>query len=314
MRHTIFQKRKIFDSTEPIKRAVWGPILPVLALLFLFIGQIVTIAPVSETGLIAEEDMEKYPNIIYMLFASFSAIILITTLWVRFFEGRTLASIGVVFSRNSFRDFRTGYGYGLLMAFIIVSGIWALGGYELENSDAFQVSDLIPIVILLFGFIVQAGAEEYLFRGWLLSRLAERYGVFVGIFGNTAVFVLVHLPGIDFSNTSILMIILSISMTVLFSIFLSLIVIKQKSIWGAVAWHAAWNWFFINGFGLATTGTELGLNPLIVNLKTVETAPVWLSGGLSGPEESILTIIMLVVGCIIVAKKKIIKHSLKKEG
>lgn len=307
MRYAIFQKREIFDSAGPRKRTAWGPILPFLAIVFLFIGQIVTLAPVFEAGLMAEEDLERYPNIIYMLFVPFSAIILITTLWVRFFEGRTLASIGVVFSSNSFRDFRIGYGYGLLMAFVIVSGIWGLGGYELENNAAFQMSDSIPIAILLLGFIVQAGAEEYLFRGWLFSRLAERYSVFVGIVGNTLVFVLIHLPVVDFSKTSILMVVLSISMTMLFSIFLSLIVMNQKSIWGAVAWHAAWNWFFINGFGLATTGIELGLNPMIVDLKAVETAPVWLSGGLNGPEESILTIIVLAVGCILVAKKKIFK-------
>lgn len=78
---------------------------------------------------------------------------------------------------------------------------------------------------------------------------------------------------------------------------------RQKSIWGA----AAWNWFFINGFGLATTGIELGLHPLIVDLKAVETAPVWLSGGLDGPEESIVTVIVLAVGGGLVAQKKIFR-------
>jgi membrane protease YdiL (CAAX protease family) len=307
MRHTMFQKRKIFDSIGPEKRTVWGPILPILAIVFLFIGQMATIVPAVETGLMAEEDFEKYPNIIYMLFVPFSAIILITMLWVRFFEGRTQESIGAAFSSNSFRDFRLGYGYGLFMAFIIVCGIWGLGGYERENNAAFELSDSIPLVILLFGFLVQAGAEEYLFRGWLFSRLAERYSVFVGIVGNAVIFALIHLPIVDFSNTSILMLVLSISMSLLFSIFLSLIVLKQKSIWGAVAWHAAWNWLFINMFGLATTGTELGLNPMIADLKAVETAPVWLTGGLIGPEESILTVIMLVVGSILIAKKKIFK-------
>jgi len=307
MEHPIFEKRKIFDSPEPAKRTVWGPVLPFLAIIFLFMGQIITLVPVFEAGLIAEDDLEKYPNIIYMLFAPFSAIILIVVLLVRFFEKRPLASTGVVFSGSPFRDFRVGYGYGLLMALLIVCGIWGLGGYELESAARFQLSDSIPLVILLFGFMVQSGAEEYLFRGWLFSRLAERYSVFVGILVNAVIFVLVHLPGVDFSNTSTLMLVLGITMTMLFSIFLSLIVLNQKSIWGAAAWHAAWNWFFINGFGLATTGIELGLNPLIVDLKAVESAPLWLSGGLDGPEGSILATIVLAIGCVLVAKKKMFK-------
>lgn len=307
MKNAMFEKRKIFDSIGPIKRATWGPMLPFLAIAFLLIGQIITLVPVFETGLIIEEDLEKYPNIIYMLFAPFSAIILVTVLWVRFFEGRTLASMGVVFSSNSFRDYRIGYGYGLLMALFIVCGIWGLGGYELESDATFQISDSIPLVILLFGFMVQSGAEEFLFRGWLFSRLTERYNLFVGIAVNSGFFVLMHLPGVDFSNTSLLMLALGVSMTILFSIFLSLIVIKQKSIWGAAAWHAAWNWFFINGFGLATTGIELDLNPMIVDLKAIDTAPVWLSGGLDGPEGSVLTVIIIAVGCILIAKKKIFK-------
>jgi membrane protease YdiL (CAAX protease family) len=307
MKHTIFEKRMIFDSTGSRKRTTWGPMLPFLAIVFLVMGQIITLVPVFENGLIAEEDLTKYPNIIYMLFAPFSAVILLIALWVRFFEGRTLASIGVVFSSHSFRDYRIGYGYGLLMALVIVLGVWGLGGYELESDATFQMSDLIPLVILLFGFIVQSGAEEYLFRGWLFSRLAERYSVFVGIAVNAGIFVLMHLPGVDFANTSTLMLVLGVSMTMLFSVFLSLVVIKQKSIWGAAAWHAAWNWFFINGFGLATTGIELGLNPLIVDLKAVDTSPLWLSGGLDGPEGSFLTAIVLAVGCVLVAKKIMFK-------
>ena len=303
----MFEKRMIFNTTGPIKRATWGPMLPFLAIVFLVMGQIITLVPVFENGLIAEEDLTKYPNIIYMLFAPFSVIILLISLWVRFFEGRTLASIGVVFSRNSFRDYKIGYGYGLLMALIIVLGIWGLGGYRIESDATFQTSDLIPLVILLFGFMVQSGAEEYLFRGWLFSRLAERYSVFVGIAVNAGIFVLMHLPGVDFANTSTLMLVLGVLMTILFSVFLSLVVIKQKSIWGAAAWHAAWNWFFINGFGLATTGIELGLNPIIVDLEAIDTAPLWLSGGLDGPEGSFLTAIILALGCVLVVKNKIFK-------
>jgi membrane protease YdiL (CAAX protease family) len=303
----MFERRQIFISTGPIKRSIWGPMLPFLAILFLLIGQLITIIPVVEMGLVSEDEMESYPNIIYMLFAPFLAMIFLNAFIIYFFEGRTLASIGVIKTGNSFKQYISGYGYGLLMALIIVCGIWGLGGYELESSDSFQFSDFVPHILLILAFIVQAGAEEYLFRGWLFSRLAERYNVFVGIAINAGIFVLVHLPGVDFANTTAFLLMLEVIMTVLFSVFLSLIVLKQRSIWGAAAWHAAWNWFFISVFGLATTGIELGLKPLVVDLKAVETAPIWMSGGLGGPEVTVATVVVLTLGCVLVAKNKILK-------
>ena len=304
MTYSLFEKSKIFDSTRTPKRITWGWALPILAILFLFIGQIITIVPIVETGLIHPDDIEKYPNIIYMLLAPFSALILLIALWVRFFEGRDLASSGIVFFKNSLSNYGIGYAYGLFMALVIVLSIWGLGGYELESNDAFSISDSMPLLFLLIGFAVQSGAEEYLFRGWLFSRIAERYNLFVGIVVNAAIFTLMHLPAIDFANTPIVMPILFISMTTLFSIFLSFMVIRQKSIWGAAAWHAAWNWFFINGFGLATTGIELGINPLLFDLKAVDSAPLWLSGGDQGPEGSVLTVIVLLLGCLFNRKTK----------
>lgn len=311
MKHPLFKKHNLFNSAAPIKRAAWGPVLPFLAILFLILGQLLTLVPIFELDLIPEEELETYPNIIYMLLAPFSAIILLITLWVRFFEGRKTESLGVGIKKGWFKQFGIGYGVGLLMAFVIVFAVWGLGGYELESGAGFQWSDALPLIILLFGFIVQSGAEEFIFRGWLFSRVTERYNLFVGIAVNAAIFILMHLPGVDFANDSAVMITLGILMSLLFSVFLSLLVIKQQSIWGAAAWHAAWNWFFINGFGLATTGIELGLNPMLVDLKPAETAPTWLSGGEEGPEGSILTIIVLFGACLIVSYQINKKKSLQ---
>jgi hypothetical protein len=84
----------------------------------------------------------------------------------------------------------------------------------------------------------------------------------------------------------------------LFSVFLSLLVIKEKSIWGAAAWHAAWNWMFITWFGLPTTGIELNLVPLVSDLMPAPEAAVWLTGGTDGPEGSVLALIVLALGCV----------------
>ena len=103
------------------------------------------------------------------------------------------------------------------------------------------------------------------------------------------------------------MIVLFALMTLLFAIFLSLLVIREKTVWGASAWHAAWNWIFITWFGLPTTGIELKLAPLIADLAPTEGAPEWLTGGMEGPEGSVMTLAVLTVGCLILLRQ-VTKH------
>ncbi len=303
----MFKPQKIFSESQEPKRKTWVFAVPFLAIVFLIAGQLITLVPVFEMGIIPEEELETYPNIIYMLFAPFLAVVLFTWLWTRFFEGRTFASVGMYNDGQPVRHYLHGYGYGLLMSLIIVCSVWGLQGYERDTDAMFQLNDFVPLLILMLGFAVQSGAEEYLFRGWLFSRIAERYGVFIGIAVNTLFFTLMHLLSEDFLNGSTQMQLLNIITLVLFSVFMSIMVVKQKSIWGAAAWHAGWNWFFINGFGLATTGIELNINPIFVDLKMVESAPLWLTGGSDGPESSVITVVVLIVASVLVVKNKILK-------
>ncbi|MGB5346239.1 MAG: CPBP family glutamic-type intramembrane protease, partial [Woeseia sp.] len=94
------------------------------------------------------------------------------------------------------------------------------------------------------------------------------------------------------------------STTLLFAVFLSFLAIREKSIWGACAWHAAWNWMFITWFGLPTTGIELNLAPLLGDLMAAPGAADWLTGGAEGPEGSVFTSIVLVAGCLLLWLRK----------
>jgi len=132
-----------------------------------------------------------------------------------------------------------------------------------------------------------------------MSRISARFGLWAGIIGNSILFTLMHVEFDGLDSTPLVMIVLFNLMTFLFSVFLSLLVIREKSIWGASAWHAAWNWIFITWFALPTTGIELGLAPLVRDLAPVEGAPEWLTGGMTGPEGSVLTLIVLTLGCLI---------------
>jgi membrane protease YdiL (CAAX protease family) len=57
--------------------------------------------------------------------------------------------------------------------------MWITGGVRLVAvAPVFsQPGFLVPILLLLFTFALQASVEEILFRGWLLSVLAKKFNV-----------------------------------------------------------------------------------------------------------------------------------------
>ena len=58
---------------------------------------------------------------------------------------------------------------------------------------------------------------------------------------------------------------------------------------------------FITWFGLPTTGIELGLTPLVADYMPAPDTAVWLTGGADGPEGSVLTPIVLLVGTLVLS-------------
>lgn len=291
--------KEIFPEDSNGYRQTWIWAVPVLVFAIFIVGQLSVLLTADAFGLVTRETVETYPNVLYLVIGTFAMVALLFTLWIRYFERRSMASVGLLFSRQAKMFYIRGFAIGLLMGAAVVCGVLLFGGYELEAGTGLKSRDLIPILILMIAFILQSGTEEMVFRGWMMGRISARYGIWAGILGNSFLFTLMHVEIDGLGNTTPAMIILFTLMTFLFSIFLSLLVIREKSIWGASAWHAAWNWIFITWFGLPTTGIELGLTPLIADLAPIEGAPEWLTGGPEGPEGSIMTLVVLTFACLI---------------
>jgi hypothetical protein len=80
---------------------------------------------------------------------------------------------------------------------------------------------------------------------------------------------------------------------VLFSALFALTVRLTGTIWFAVGFHAAWDWSQTYLFGTSDSGIR-GNGHL---LNTIPSGPDWLNGGATGPEGSVIT--MLVVAVLI---------------
>jgi len=291
----------LFGADEGSYRRTWAWATFLLVPFFFIGGQILFLLPAKLFGWITRENVETYPYVLNLIIGAFAVCALIFWLWIRFFERRNLKSVGLSFDKRSTKRYARGFVLGLLMAAGVVYTVRLLGGYSVEAETHLALTDMVPILILLFAFILQAGTEELVFRGWMMGRLAERYGLWVGVIGNSILFTLMHVDSEALVALGLFGIALFTSATLLFSIFLSLLVIRERSIWGAAAWHASWNWMFITWFGLPTTGIDLGLAPLVADYMPTPDAAVWLTGGTDGPEGSVLTPIVLLIGTLVLS-------------
>lgn len=296
-------KTTLFAEDAGDYRRTWVWAVPFLVFAFFLAGQIAALLPLKPFDIFTKDNIETYPYIIYMLVGAFGMVAIIVFAWVKYFERRSLKSIGLGVDADTKTVFGRGFVQGIVMGSLIVLGVFALGGYSVEAEASLTLGDLAPIFILMLCFIVQSGVEEIVFRGWMLNRIAAKYGFWVGALGNSTVFALMH---IDDSVTSMTLAngAIFVSMTMLFSIFLSLMVRHDKSVWGACAWHASWNWLFITWWGLPTTGIELGLKPLVMDLMPTEGAAKWLTGGAMGPEDSIVAVVIMTAGTLYYLMKK----------
>jgi len=292
-------KQTIFAEETGNFRRTWIGAVPVLVFVLFIGGQVMVLLPAKLLGLITRETVETWPTVLYLVIGSFTMAALLFALWIKLFERRSFAGVGLVPGPMAWRYGLRGYAVGLLMGVVVVFSVWLLGGYGMETDAGLSISDLGPILIMMFAFLLQSGTEEVVFRGWMLGRIAERFGIWAGIVGNSLLFTLMHVQFGESAETTASKVIIFVLGTFLFSVFLSLMAIRERSIWGAATWHAAWNWIFITWFALPTTGIELNLVPLVADLMPVADSPVWLTGGAEGPEGSLMTPIVLALGCLL---------------
>lgn len=290
--------QELYAPRLPGHRRTWTVAAIVLVVVFMVLGQLLAVLPAVALGYISMEGQgpEGWPMMAYILAVAFGLTAVMTLLWVRFFERRSLATIG--FNGRALPRFVRGYLVGLAFLAATVGIIWAAGGYRVEAGGAFMAASvpaaLLPIAVLFIGFIIQGSTEEIVFRGWLMQLIASRHGLVIAMVANAVLFGLVHASNIEPSKE----LWAGVANIVLFGVFIGLYAMREGSIWGVCGWHAAWNWLLGLGFGLEVSGQVIDTPPLITDLATRAEAAWWLTGGDFGPEASVVTTAVLLAGCL----------------
>lgn len=176
---------------------------------------------------------------------------------------------------------------GALLIAIAMMLVLAFGAYEIVAWRGMQGG--LPGVAGLL--LIAATLEELFYRCVLFRILETAWGTIAALCLQSPIFAIAHLgnfqggAGLDEVVTMI------VSVSLLGALW-ALVFVHTRSLWVAAANHAAWN-FTIVLAGLPLSGGEewRAVAPLASEYR----GPVWLTGGMFGPESSIVTIILLAV-------------------
>ncbi|MCX6031319.1 MAG: type II CAAX endopeptidase family protein [Chloroflexi bacterium] len=291
---------RLIALARQAKRLPHVVIALVVGLIVIFGGQIggcvvaftVVFPPLFPNGLTAAQDSAALSGLVeaLQLIFAFGPVFLLLWLWLIVFEKRPFWTLG--FERaGALRK----YGRGIIVALLMFGGIAALLaalGYASTEAGPPQLQGppaLAGVIIVLFGWLVQAAAEEVLCRGWLLPVIGARYGLWPGVVISALFFGGLHLLNANLSAIAIVNL-------CLFGVFIALYALAEGGLWGVCAWHAVWNWAQGNLFGFEVSGT-LPAGGTLLNL--METGPDVVTGGAFGPEGGLAVTVMLVVGIIV---------------
>lgn len=256
-----------------------GPILAiVVTLLIMLLGQL----PVAPLATMLPTDSFGGQ---LMLTASFLIPMLLFFAWVKFKEKRPVSSLG--FRGGLGRGVVLGAVLGLVMTTVTVMVNVAMGTATL---GAPTWGMLLPALVLLIGFAIQASTEEIAERGYLMQAVAPRWGLVAAIVIQTVVFAVLHganggLTWVAWANLCGV------------SVFLGLWVWVSGSLWGACAFHTFWNWSQGNLWGAPVSHTRVGT--AVGHYTPDEASSALLTGGPFGLEGSVIPLVMFIIGSVV---------------
>lgn len=221
---------------------------------------------------------------VLMLFSN-AAMILLTVLFCRFFQKRSMAAIGFV-RKHAVREYLIGMGVGFLFfSAAMLFGV-ATGALRIEGVSG----TLAPGMLVLFfvGYMIQGMAEEVICRGYLMVSIGRRYPMIVAVVLNALVFALLH--GLNAGLS-----VLALINLFLFGVFASLYFIRRGNIWGIGAFHSVWNFVQGNFYGIRVSGMETTCSVLET---TAAEGRDYLNGGAFGMEGSLGVTLILAAGIL----------------
>ncbi len=261
--------------------------------LFVGIGEVIVIGITMAMGYDPLHGVLPSVDVVMLMkYYGFAVFFVVTLLYCKLFEKRKLKSLG--FNKRVFDYFIGAVLAVVLLAVIMfvccVTGVMSFGGFT-------SGTDVLYLLALFAGFLIQGSAEELVCRGFLLPSLLKKTSLPVAVLVSSTAFALPHLPTVLEADPQFALV--GVINLYLVSAVFSLLFILRSNIYIVCGLHSVWNYVLNGAMGLSVSGSNSNENSLLnfnVNAQNI------LSGGAYGVEASVVTAVLLGIAIVVLVK------------
>ena len=194
------------------------------------------------------------------------------------------------------------YLLGLVLGILMISSVYLiliLSGQIVTRGFIISSESFVAIMIGLFMWIPQGACEEVMFRGYMMSRTAARFGTVFAVCFSSLLFSVFHSGNVGFS-------ILAFVNLFLIALLFAMISLWRNGIWMTCAAHTIWNFSQGSIYGLRVSGNTPAAS--LLSTSYTRSASDVITGGDFGPEGGLavtaVTVILLIAVFILLGKSK----------
>jgi hypothetical protein len=293
----------LFIDKERRLRSGWR--LAIFAVAFLICTQLTHIVLLAGLTVVLRRSLSDLTDSLWSFVAGHGSILISAILvgWGcgRLFEGLPVTALGCSRHPGWLKNLGIGTALGaasLLLAALLATATRGIH-FRFDPAGAGPVGQTLVVSALLF--VMAAGAEEILFRGYPLQTLTRARLAWLGVLLTSVPFAVVHLknpnavPGFTFVNTA------------LAGVWLAVAYLQTRSLWLPIGLHWAWNWTQASLLGLPVSGIQrIAPAPLLHGMNA---GPDWLTGGSYGIEGGAACTIALVLSTLVIWRLKLFSRA-----
>jgi membrane protease YdiL (CAAX protease family) len=277
----------VFDSQYEV-RSGWkfvGYSVLLVGLFYVSTAIIVTVfGLIAPTWLLTSpEDLHFVAlNVLALFLPSMGALLVMS----HFVDRAPLAVFGVTFHKGWLRDVGAGLVVAAAMIVVLILCTFPFARFHVEWNMSAAALPAIVATVLVLG--VGAFNEELVFRGYPFQIFLKGIGVWPAMLLISLIFALLH-----YKNEGAT--VLSTLNTWIAGVFLCCAYLRTRSIWLPYGIHVGWNVGTAVVVGVPVSGIDTASI-----LKTQVQAPAIISGGVYGPENSIIGTFVFLLGVVVI--------------
>lgn len=285
---------RIFHNRRNHLRVIWRMII------YLFVGIVVFLPFIPVLKILPLDSGESGPassvNLVFVIFLDIS-FVLAGWIMLKWVDRRPLALLGLNFWFSSLRELLIGFGIGVANFGIVLLALLSFGWISVEWAGV-TIALWSTFLFYLATYLVFAGIEELINRGYLFQALCEGVGILAAALIFSLIFSLVHIMNPDFS-------ILAGIFLFIHALLYTIAYLKTRSLWTPIGLHMAWNFTQGPVAGMKVSGTAVDNSFLLTEVS----GPDLLTGGSFGVEGGLVAIIISAIILLVLLRSRWLKPS-----